>query len=127
MNDHLKCDRENLRRFFEREDVQALEYESYKILTNICHSHESALISKISKDHERKIPFFDKRLIAASSSVIRSNVKPEKKIKHRSKLKMWRREKQKKKRERVSLQKREKLKTRLGRIKSRTFPRILFE
>ena len=115
---NLKCDRENLRRFFEREDVQALDFESYKILTNICHSHESALISRISKDHERKIRFFDQRLVAASSSVIRSNVKPEKKFKHRSKMKMWRREKQKKKRERVALQKKEKLQIKLDRIKS---------
>ena len=26
---NLKCDRENLKRFFEREDVQALDFESY--------------------------------------------------------------------------------------------------
>ena len=115
---NLKCDRENLKRFFEREDVQALDYESYKILSNICHSHESALLRKISKKHERKISFFDKRLVSASSSVIRTNVKPEKKIKHRSKLKIWRREKQKKKREKVSLQKKEHLKVKLDRIKT---------
>ena len=115
---NLKCDRENLKVFFESEEVQALNYESYKILTNICHSHEVSLIRKISKDHERKIKFFDKRLIDASSSLIKRNVKPERKIKHRSKLKMWRRERQKKKREKAALKRKEILKIKLDKIKS---------
>ena len=112
---NLKRDRENLRTFFERGDVQALSFDNYNHLVNICHSHESSLIAKISKKHERKINFFGRNVCVDDSP--ECIIKPEKKIKHKYKRRLWRRERQKKKREILSAVRKKKLKEELERIK----------
>ena len=44
----LKQAREDLRYFFEREDVQALSFSWYKNLTNICYAHEKNILDEFS-------------------------------------------------------------------------------
>ena len=113
---NLKRDRENIRTFFERGDIQALSYDKFNLLVNICHSHEESLIAKFSRKHERKIHFFENNVCVDRPPV--SVIKPEKKMKHNLKRRIWRRERQKKKRKKISDKRKEKLKEELERIKS---------
>ena len=113
---NFQCDRENVKHFFEREDVQALSYENYKLLTNICYSHEASLISKLSQKHEQKIARFESVLCEDPSP--RNVIKPEKRVKHRSKKKVWRRKRQRRKRIETSMEKKQKQKLLLEKIKS---------
>ena len=112
----LKRERENIRTFFERGDIQALSIEKYNYLVNICYSHEASLIEKFSKKHGQKINFFGRNVCVNRSS--HCVTKPEKKIKHKVKKKIWRRERQKKKRKRISVTKKKKLQKELEKIKS---------
>ena len=116
---NLKRDCENIRAFFDREDIQALCNEKYKLLSDICYSHEASLIARLSQKHERKINLFkDIVCVDGSPQPCKNVIKPEKKMKHRARLREWRRKRQRKKRERISLKKKENLKIELEKIKS---------
>ena len=113
---NLQCDRENVKHFFNSTSVQALSYENYKHLTNICYSHERLVISKLSQKHERKMARFES--FVCKSPAPKSVIKPDKKLKHRSKKREWRRKKQKRKRKKSSAEKKLKQMIKLERIKS---------
>ena len=112
---NLKQAREDLRYFFEREDVQALSFSHFTSLTNICYAHEESILKELSILHNRKIDFFEKK---NSSNPQRINLNAEKKIKHRMKRKLSKRKRQKIKRAKKALEKIEKKNQELSLIKS---------
>ena len=113
---NLRICRENLRTFFEKDDVQSLGTENYKVLADICYSYESSVIIQLFKRHERKVNRFEQR--ACDKSKVKMPVKPDKKIRHRTKLRVWWHERQKLKRQKVSSQKQKCLDEKLVKIKS---------
>ena len=112
---NLKQAREDLRYFFEREDVQALSFPMYKNLSNICYAHENETLDELSTLHCRKIENFARK---HGSDVQRTLLLPDKKFKHKKKRKFRRREKQRKKRAKKAAEMLERQKSELKEIKS---------